>query len=393
MKKVFAVLIILTSFLYATEEVAPSTAEEVPVPSFINLENADLSTAPEKHEVAKGDTLWDISNTYLKSPWYWPKVWSMNPQISNPHLIYPGDMISFRFTGEMTLPTGEGVGSAEGDGSGVAGGEFEDEGETDALARTGKTLDATPENFKEYVKLGGKYRIDRFKQIDDTVFDVVTKGFIEKGKFDDLGKIVGSFESKELLATEDSVYVKLGKVSFEVGEYVEFINVKEQIKHPVTKKKVGSIIDILGRGKVLDVNADRIATVKIVKAFDSIDRGYLVREYIKTEPNIKIAETAADIKAVILTGYDPTSFYGPSYMVYLDKGSKDGLETGNMLSVYRRGDGLDLLNKKVKKKQLPFEMIGELVVMQVFEETSVAVITKSLTGLEAGDSAISGVIE
>ncbi len=393
MKKVFMVLMILTSFVFAQEQVPPSAAEEVPVPSFINLENADLSAAPEKHEVVKGDTLWDISNTYLKSPWYWPKVWSMNPQISNPHLIYPGDMISFRFTGEMTLPTGEGVGSAEGDGSGVAGGEFEDEGETDALARTGKTLDATPENFKEYVKLGGKYRIDRFKQIDDTVFDVVTKGFVEKGKFEDLGKIVGSFESKELLATEDSVYVKLGKVSFEVGEYVEFINVKEQIKHPVTKKKVGSIIDIVGRGKVLDVNADRIATVKIVKAFDSIDRGYLVREYIKTESNIKIAETANDIKAVILTGYDPTAFYGPSYMVYLDKGSKDGLETGNMLSVYRRGDGLDLLDKKVKKAQLPFEMIGELVVMQVSEETSVAVITKSLTGLEAGDSAVSGVIE
>ena len=393
MKKVFVALIVLTSFLSAQEELPPSTAEEVPVPSFINLENADLSAAPEKHEVIKGDTLWDISNTYLKSPWYWPKVWSMNPQISNPHLIYPGDMISFRFTGEMTLPAGEGVGSAEGQGSGVEGSEFEDEGETDVLARTGKTLDATPENFKEYVKLGGKYRIDRFKQIDDTVFDVVTKGFIEKGKFEDLGKIVGSFESKELLSTEDNVYVKLGKVSFEVGEYVEFINVKEQIKHPVTKKKVGSIIDIVGRGKVLDVNADRIATVKIVKAFDSIDRGYLVREYIKTEPNIKIAETASDIKAVILTGYDPTAFYGPSYIVYLDKGSNAGLETGNMLSVYRKGDGLDLLDKKVKKNQLPFEMIGELVVMQVFAETSVAIITKSLTGLEAGDSAISGVIE
>ena len=393
MKKVFVALIVLTSFLSAQEELPPSTAEEVPVPSFINLENADLSAAPEKHEVIKGDTLWDISNTYLKSPWYWPKVWSMNPQISNPHLIYPGDMISFRFTGEMTLPAGEGVGSAEGQGSGVEGSEFEDEGETDVLARTGKTLDATPENFKEYVKLGGKYRIDRFKQIDDTVFDVVTKGFIEKGKFEDLGKIVGSFESKELLSTEDNVYVKLGKVSFEVGEYVEFINVKEQIKHPVTKKKVGSVIDIVGRGKVLDVNADRIATVKIVKAFDSIDRGYLVREYIKTEPNIKIAETASDIKAVILTGYDPTAFYGPSYIVYLDKGSNAGLETGNMLSVYRKGDGLELLDKKVKKNQLPFEMIGELVVMQVFAETSVAIITKSLTGLEAGDSAVSGVIE
>ena len=199
--------------------------------------------------------------------------------------------------------------------------------------------------------------------------------------------------SKELLSTEDNVYVKLGKVSFEVGEYVEFINIKDEVKHPVTKKKVGSVIDIVGRGKVLDVNSDRIATVKITKSFDSIDRGYYIREYVKMEPNIKISETPSDIKATVITGYDPTTFFGPSYIVYLDKGSKDGLERGNMLSVYRRGDGLDLLDKKVKKTQLPFEMIGELVVMQVSEETSVAIITKSLTGLEAGDSAISGLIE
>lgn len=389
MKKAFIVLLMMTSFVFAQEQVPPSSAEEVPVPSFINLESADLSGAPEKHEVVRGDTLWDISTTYLKSPWYWPKVWSMNPQISNPHLIYPGDMISFRFTGEMMLP-GERLGA---DGTGMGSGEFEDEGETDTLARTGKTLDATPENFKDYVKLGGKYRIDRFRQIEDTVFDVVYKGFIEKGKFDDLGKVVGSFESKELLSTEDNVYVKLGKVSFEVGEYVEFINIKNELKHPVTKKKVGVVVDIVGRGKVLDVNSDRIATVKIVKSFDAIDRGYYVREYVKVESNIKIAETAADIKATVLTGYDPTTFYGPSFIVYLDKGSKDSLEVGNMLSVYRRGDGLDLLDKKTKKTQLPFEIIGELVVVRVLEETSVAIITKSLTGLEAGDSAISGVIE
>jgi hypothetical protein len=394
MKKVFIVLIMMTSLIYGVEQVPPASAEEVPVPSFINLESADISAAPEKHEVVKGDTLWDISSTYLKSPWYWPKVWSMNPQISNPHLIYPGDMISFRFTGEMTLPSGEGLGAVSGEGMpGMEGSEFEDEGETDSLARTGKTLDATPENFKDYVKLGGKYRIDRFRQIEDTVFDVVYRGFVEKGKFDDLGKIVGSYEAKELLSTEDNVYVKLGKVSFEVGEYVEFINIKDEVKHPVTKKKVGSVIDIVGRGKVLDVNSDRIATVKITKAFDSIDRGYYIREYVKMETNIKISETPSDIKATVITGYDPTTFFGPSYIVYLDKGSKDGLERGNMLSVYRRGDGLDLLDKKVKKTQLPFEMIGELVVMQVSEETSVAIITKSLTGLEAGDSAISGLIE
>lgn len=385
MRKLFFAVLIFPCFLFAQEPLEVSTAEEVPVPSFINLETVDLSQAPEKHEVVSGDTLWDISSTYLKSPWYWPKVWSLNPQISNPHLIYPGDIISFRFTGQIMMPRGS---ESTGFESGVI-----DEGETDELARTGKTLDATPEHFKEYVKLGGKFRIDRFRHIEDTLFDVQKRGFIAKGEFKDLGKIVGSFEPRELLSTEDNVYVKLGKVTFGVGEYVEFINIKKEIKHPTTGDNVGNVIDIVGRGKVLDVNSERIATVKIVKAYDSIDRGYKVREYVKTDKDIKIVDNAAKVKATIVTGYDPTLFYGPSYVVYLDKGSKDGVDKGALFSVYRRGDGVDRLDRDVDEKQLPFELLGELVVVRVLDNTSVALITKSLTGLTAGDVAVSGVIE
>ncbi len=387
MRKLFFAVLILPCFLFAEEKLEVTTAEEVPVPSFINLETVDLSQAPEKHEVVSGDTLWDISATYLKSPWYWPKVWSLNPQISNPHLIYPGDIISFRFTGQIMMPQGNEAAGMISD-SGVI-----DEGETDELARTGKTLDATPEHFKEYVKLGGKFRIDRFRHIEDTMFDVVKKGFVAKGEFEDLGKIVGSYEPKELLSTEDNVYVKLGKVTFNVGEYVEFINIKEEVDHPHTGDSVGNIIEIVGRGKVLDVNSDRIATVKIVKALDSIDRGYKVREYVKTDSNIKIIDNAAKVKSTIVTGYDPTLFYGPSYIVYLDKGSKDGVDKGALFSVYRRGDGLDNLDSDVDEEQLPFELVGELVVVRVLDNTSVALITKSLTGLTAGDIAVSGVIE
>jgi LysM repeat protein len=386
MRKLFFAVLIFPCFLFAEEPLEVSTAEEVPVPSFINLETVDLSQAPEKHEVVPGDTLWDISSTYLKSPWYWPKVWSLNPQISNPHLIYPGDIISFRFTGQIMMPQGS-------EAAGMTSEGIIDEGETDELARTGKTLDATPEHFKEYVKLGGKFRIDRFRHIEDTMFDVQKRGFIAKGEFDDLGKIVGSFEPKVLLSTEDNVYVKLGKVTFGVGEYVEFINIKEEIDHPTTGDNVGNVIDIVGRGKVLDVNSERIATVKIVKSYDSIDRGYKVREYIKTDKDIKIVDNAAKVKATIVTGYDPTLFYGPSYIVYLDKGSKDGVDKGALFSVYRRGDGIDELDSDVDEAQLPFELLGELVVVRVLDNTSVALITKSLTGLTAGDVAVSGVIE
>src|SRR5262249_46681834 len=48
---------------------------------------------PELHVVRKGDTLWDICGFYFNDPWHWPKIWSYNPQITNPHWIYPGDLV------------------------------------------------------------------------------------------------------------------------------------------------------------------------------------------------------------------------------------------------------------------------------------------------------------
>ena len=89
MKQMSFVFVLMFSLLISAEEVPPASAEEVPVPEFINLDTVDLTVAPEEYTVVQGDTLWDISEANLKSPWYWPKVWSLNPQISNPHMIIP----------------------------------------------------------------------------------------------------------------------------------------------------------------------------------------------------------------------------------------------------------------------------------------------------------------
>ena len=54
----------------------------------------DQKRRPKQYIVKKGDTLWDISGVYLDEPWQWPDLWQMNPQIANPHLIYPGDALT-----------------------------------------------------------------------------------------------------------------------------------------------------------------------------------------------------------------------------------------------------------------------------------------------------------
>lgn len=380
MKNLLVLLVIVFALTLAAQE-APGNSEEVPVPPFIDLNQADFTQAPDEHEVATGDTLWDLSEKYLKSPWYWPKVWSINPQVKNPHLIYPGDKIYFKGTGEIMMPPTNEGGLAIGEGS-----ETSEDMETDETARTGKTLDDKPENYKEYVKLGGKYRIDRFRQIDDTVLDVPHRGFISPEGLKTAGKLLAAYDQKELLSTEDDCYVQFDGKKLAVGDYLEFFRVEEEIEHPVSGDVVGNRVEITGKGKIIDINKDGIATVKIVKSYTSVERGDSVREFEELKTNIRIVQLDKKMEVTVLTGYDPVIYFGPGYLVYLDKGFKEGLQEGHMLTIRRQQDGLGTLDLDDVLK-LPREQVGEIVVVRAEPHTAVAIITRSVVGIERGDIA------
>lgn len=387
MKHLIVMVILLTGFLLYAEDAGsdvPESAESVPVPSFIDLSKADLSLAPEVHVVITGDTLWDLSSSYLKSPWYWPKIWSINPQIANPNLIYPGDKISFRDNGEVNIPTGDMNTDME---------EIDEPGEDENFAQTGRTLDDTPENYKSFVSLGGKYRINQFKAVDDTIFDAPKRGWVSLNEVNkNSTEIIGAFEPKELIGPNDSFYVKMNKVFVPVGEYVQIYRVNGEIENPKTGDLVGYKTQILGRGKVIDINKKDIATIKIVKGYDSVERGDRITPWKELPTNIKITKAESKITATILSGFEDRQILGSGNVVFLDKGLKNGLELGNMLTIYRHADGLSEADEE-DVNDFPSEKIAEIVVIKSDEKTATAIITKSLIDVVSGDTATTNEIE
>ena len=115
-------------------------AEEAPAAAASNPREGQLAAPAddgdtETYTVQKGDTLWDLSNKFLKNPWYWPKIWSLNPGIENPHWIYPGNALKVK-----TGPGGKAsVAQVEGQASG-------DDAESQDRTEAAPSLPPKPKN-------------------------------------------------------------------------------------------------------------------------------------------------------------------------------------------------------------------------------------------------------
>jgi LysM repeat protein len=95
----------------ATVSHPDTSSTSVPAAPARQLTSNDLTpTAPMRYTVKHGDTLWGISSMYLRDPWLWPELWYVNPQVANPHLIYPGDVLvlAYRDNGQPEVQVEEG---------------------------------------------------------------------------------------------------------------------------------------------------------------------------------------------------------------------------------------------------------------------------------------------
>ncbi|HZZ86566.1 MAG TPA: LysM domain-containing protein [Anaeromyxobacteraceae bacterium] len=323
---------------------------------------AQQATAPERHTVQKGDTLWDITGKYLQNPYAWPKVWSYNPELPNPHHISPGQ--------EVRLGPGKAAAPVE-----------EQQAPVEEAADAGLER---PAMEADDVKVVGPYKVGFVPARGRAVR---RDTFITRKELEQAGRITASFEEKLLLSTDDRAYVRFGReVTVQPGQRYVVFEPASEVLHPVTHQPFGFRTTIIGAAQVLSVEGG-VATVRITGAYAPIERGALIAPYAdRLSGRIEEKPNRSAVKGIIVAGQLDESQIGNNQLVFVDKGTSDGVEDGNVFSVLRRGDPIDPRTvKEVDSKPLPEETVGSLVVVDAREHSSTVLVTRANLELVVGD--------
>ena len=353
----------------AAEGQTPQKPGEVTIPEQGKnvAEPAEAKSAPSpesstRYTIKQGDTLWDISNTFFKDPFLWPFIWKANPYITNPDLIYPGNKLAIpslapierAMQAPAAAETGEeGIGALQQKRTEAA---REKPGEEEAVT-TGKLI--LPEEAASPI-------IDKYAMLN--------AGYVGDDESKDV--IVGGAEPKRNFSYDDIVYVNIrSKEDVNIGDKYIMFNRLNKVKHPVTGREYGRLIKILGILRITAKDSPGMYTARITLSFDVSGKGTMLMPYQEPTPIYDTPQKTKDIAGYILEVMDGRTINGQHDIVYLDKGSADGVEPGDRFVVYTGPE----------EAALPRKLVGETQVILVKEHTSTAVVRKSTNVLIKGD--------
>lgn len=340
---------------------------------------------PGYYTVVKHDTLWDISRRFMKNPFKWPAIWKLNPYIKNPDLIYPGNVVRI---------TPDGIEVIGGKEAGVeklpvvsleeekAGGETvvlepEPEAEPRPEVAVAPKEAATTVAVKEAEKAAPEGR-------KDVAFAVRRKGFVTDKALRESAVIIGSKVDKMYLSAGDGVYLRFkDRAGAIVGKLYTVYVVDGAVEQPVTKKRLGNIVDNLGVIRI--TGAGEVIEGVIETSFKEMSPGALLQEF-KEPYEVTASEAPTAVDGLLVAALEDREQLSTGDIVYIDRGAKDGLRTGNLLRAYREKikDEADPIDRKIKEGLPPVEL-GTMMVIEAGDETSACVVTSSLKQMNIGD--------
>jgi len=323
--------------------------------------------APDSHTVQRGDTLWDISKLFLKSPWRWPELWGMNlDQIRNPHLIFPGQvLVLVKVDGRATLRLAQPVPGAP-----------------------GNTVKLSPKVRSSLLDNGAIASIP-LNLIGPFLDEAVV---FDTSELDAAPRIVATQEGRVMVSRGETAYVR-----GELGGARDFRLFREPrpLLDPDTKEVLGYEGRYVGTAEFVRQGDSRsTASGEFVPATFKISSTRLeanIGDRLSPVPQRDFAAyvphaPGGAVDGRIVSVYGDGLLAGQNQIVALNKGARDGIERGHVLALWRAGAAaVDRTSADRADMRLPDERHGLLFVFRVFDRVSYALILSVQEPVRSGD--------
>ncbi|MDX1563452.1 MAG: LysM domain-containing protein, partial [Gammaproteobacteria bacterium] len=317
---------------------------------------------PESYVVQQGDTLWDIAAMFLRDPWYWPEIWQINPQVANPHLIFPGDILSLAYLD---------------DGSPVI-----------QLTRgSGGPVEAGP-----IERLSPRIRTEMLEEAIPTIPYETLRAFLSRpavldpAELDSLPYLFAHPEGLLGSAGRD-VYVR--GTDAPVGTVFNFVHTGDALVDPDDGSVLGYQGLYVGQGRVR--RSGDPATVFMTESAREANIGdYLIAEESVTPVTFFPRAPTEQVEGRILSVLDGVSMIGQFQVVVINRGARDGIEQGHVLDIYRTGEVISDTTRNsgffTEKVRLPDELAGTTMVFRIFDRMSYALVMEATREIRVLDT-------
>lgn len=326
----------------------------------INAQAAELRPDhPDTYNVKKGDTLWDISSAFLRDPWLWPELWQVNPQIDNPHLIYPGDTIKLVYI----------------DGKPA----FE-------IQRGNRTIKY---NAGDTVKLTPQARITPL----DTVIPAIPLEYIQPFLVDNRVLTLEELEAAPYILAGDEQHILMG-----AGDYAYARGDFSEPHRAYGIYRKGVIYIDPETEEILGTGAEEIGIARFENAEGEIGRLKLTTTNSDARINDRLLPTEerkvnstfypkapeVEVDGQIIHVFSGVRNVSQWNVVVLNRGDRDGIEVGDVLAVFSKGETVKDRNTNERLK-LPDQRRGILMVFRTFDKVSYGLILRSSAPLKVLD--------
>lgn len=353
------------------------------------LRNLADGEAPEEYVVESGDTLFDVCSQLLDEGGYWPKLWALNPQIKNPHFIWPGMKLVF-YSGNKDFPPFMEV-VEDNDIVPIDKGGIKEE---NLMTGTVPNFEDTTKKIPTELVDADSLRMSDIIEVRGSRFNPTKKffvipGFIYAEEKKSLGTVISGIEGENIIGDTMKFGIKTEE-NLAAGKTYTLLRAHGEIENPNSGDDVGYYYSTVGHFKVDEVYSDKQLVIGVsTQDVIGIEPGDMVVDYISTNRVISLTEKASGVKpldgTVIAFKNETQTLSAGDGLVFIDRGQNNGVSNGQFYEIYRYA--ADSATDDVKEQYNGHKILaGTIKIVDTTDVASVGYLVEMSKEINRGDA-------